>query len=429
MLHDKYILGGKLVGIGKIHTDGSEDYQELAKPVGNKIVSQGLDQLFLLNGTQSTEYTFGEQYTWVTLGFQGDYIPQQAMWADSGYYSWYYNGATHYVSTSPSRPTGVLEWVRYGTGTSSTRFDSTDLENPVSSFYHTKKTGWPLCGTRMVQYGTYRMHITHVSPAAEDNVSVSEIEWYTRYGTNGSGSNIPEDYLGDTYKMFSRIKLPSAYTLYKGEQLITTYELVLSFDCVEPTVLDSFFGLTDVDGNTLKGECFRTIYSSGSEFGFPYINDSGNGAHHKHNSYIPVMLSPRVSKFCNPEGTSYPAYKDSLHFFYSDATTQRNFPAQNAYDTNLLHDDTVARETITYADYVPGTFYRDVRVTVPHLCPNMSDLDNEYKDINYINMMGLAVRFGYYDSDNNWVPQAFRKYANRVLKLSFRTSFSTVDTV
>jgi hypothetical protein len=38
-------LGGRLVGIGVIHKDGSEDYKWLDKPIHNKIVSGGLDHL------------------------------------------------------------------------------------------------------------------------------------------------------------------------------------------------------------------------------------------------------------------------------------------------------------------------------------------------------------------------------------------------
>ena len=56
MIIDKNYLHGQVVGIGKIRRDGSEEFRMLYNPVGNKIVSGGLDDLLMCEGNPNTVY-------------------------------------------------------------------------------------------------------------------------------------------------------------------------------------------------------------------------------------------------------------------------------------------------------------------------------------------------------------------------------------
>lgn len=81
MIEQNNFLQGQLVGIGKIHTDGSEDFRWLEKPIKNRIVSGGIDHLLTLNGNQLTCYS--ERYNSET--------PIDCFWVGR-YYSSSYSG-------------------------------------------------------------------------------------------------------------------------------------------------------------------------------------------------------------------------------------------------------------------------------------------------------------------------------------------------
>ena len=44
-------LAGYLVGIGIHHKDGTETYKKLDKPIHNRIVKTGINQILMYNGT------------------------------------------------------------------------------------------------------------------------------------------------------------------------------------------------------------------------------------------------------------------------------------------------------------------------------------------------------------------------------------------
>ena len=62
IIKDETTLHGRLVGIGKVRKDGSEEFHWLEKPIHNKIVAQGLDYLFQQNGSDNVIATSSYEY-------------------------------------------------------------------------------------------------------------------------------------------------------------------------------------------------------------------------------------------------------------------------------------------------------------------------------------------------------------------------------
>jgi len=58
-------LEGYLVGYGIIHKDGTEEYHTLEKPVHNKIVKNGINQMLMYNWqTHGGYYEENNNYAW-----------------------------------------------------------------------------------------------------------------------------------------------------------------------------------------------------------------------------------------------------------------------------------------------------------------------------------------------------------------------------
>jgi hypothetical protein len=73
--------------------------------------------------------------------------------------------------------------------------------------------------------------------------------------------------------------------------------------------------------------------------------------------------------------------------------------------------------------YVAGSHELATNITLPQFWPNLS-ADTDYADIHYLNIAGLAVRFGH-TVDGVFVPQALRKLATQQWKIRFVTSIKT----
>ncbi len=438
IIKDEITLHGHLVGIGKIRKDGSEDFHWLEKPIHNKIVAQGLDYLFQQNGSDNV-LSYGS--------YDYPYVNASTMFAtNTANYQYAYNLSTGTYTI------GCLEYMAYGNGTGSTEFNMTDLVSRISDYSNSKKTGYPMCGTQEISYGHYKMRISHISAAAQEDTNVTEIGWYGRYGTQEMRNPT------NTFVMFSRVALDSPYELSTGEQLITTYELTLNFGNCDAVEDINFFGLTDVDGTTpLKAQVKRIIYKTANDDSY---NDMAEYGETKYNfptitrygkSVIADMRgfgsSDAGAKIAKPKilplnylksGSYYSGYWTELRPWFW--TADKDFPAQYSPDnvnTSTNCDTTSAAPQVIFQPYTAGNFYRDIVIVCGQLFPNNTPLEG-YTDIHYINFNGMAYRFGYYADEVNpetgetesvWHPQAIRKYGNKILKLKFRTTLATSDTI
>ena len=435
IIKDETTLHGRLVGIGKVRKDGSEEFRWLEKPIHNKIVAQGLDYLFQQNGSDNVISNASSQRAADNCS---------TMFATSTCYRGAGNTSTGTFTY------GCLEYMAYGNGTGPSEFNMTDLVSRLSSYSDTKKTGYPMCGTTEVSYGHYKMHITHMSTVAQTDTTVTEIGWYGRYGTNNPTSP------SNTYIMFSRVLLDTAYELSAGEQLITTYELILNFDHCDTIDDITFFGLNDIDGITpLHAQAKRIIYrvtdqqdyngmasTTEAKYNFPMITTYGKSVVAGFRSFgasdISYVVPPKMVPLNFLKlNNYYNQYWTELRPWFW--TADKDFPAQyspETVNTSTNCDTSSSAPQVIYQPYTAGNFYRDIAIIFGQLCPNNTPLEG-YTDIHYINFNGMAYRFGYYADEVNpetgltesvWHPQAIRKYGNKILKMKFRTSLATSDT-
>lgn len=399
MLNSRNFLHGKLVGIGKVHTDGSEDFRWLEKPIHNRIVSGGLDHLLSMNG--------------------GNEVADNSSNADSPklFYGRY--------SNSTGKRCGVLHFSAYGTSDAAGAFTDAELKNRTSNYTSSIKVNDYMTGTCVVSYGEIILRITHVHGAAAAATSVREIGWF--YDIVGAS---PED-----YRMFSRVVLDSPYELAAGEQLISTYELSISFGNKEAVSGPSFYGLLDRDGNPLQyesklcvGQHKNQMYYNG-RLSFPYFqtNNSSNpesfslGNEGAFASIYPMFCSYRG----NNHQLSYNATNTGAYPFLRTRLTGSQSGDMDRYEINNDNTSLPPAPLLDVRPYTPGTFYRDAILTVPKGWPNLSG--DSYIDINFLLFNGIGIAFGYWDNDT-WVRQYYRKYGNKYLRLSYRQQWATVDT-
>lgn len=373
---DTRTLSGYLVGIGKIHKDGSEDYQRI-KPIKNMIVKQGLNNWLRYNGNDS--------------------LLAPATAQTSEVWTW---------------PAKHIDYCLFGLSNDANDFATTiELSQlPNINPYNTKRTSWPYCGTRPYDNnGKYIVRISHVSPAVTNNYPVKEIGYYTKL-SNG------------TFKLFSRIALPFTFQLHAGDQLITTYELVINFPnsySETPTVQTT---LKDANGVDLDGIAKITIGHNGQKYNFPHIDDGG-----QYLIDFGVNSGYKTISMVAPIFTSASTDHTSLNYF--DAV--RNFPANGTPDTNdaagIKCDEGASRAIPTVSDYILDTFTRDITINCPTFWPKMTD-QTQYTDIYYLNFLCCAVKFGH-TVDGVFTPAAWRKYANHTARFVYKQAVITQESI
>lgn len=427
-------LEGFLVGIGKIHRDGSRSYRTLDRPIHNKIVSQGVDGLFKRWDTTAISNKNAALFSeaWLgeceNFGYGRTYNPWNEYTYSAGY---------SYTIPCP----GPLAICSYGTGGTATDYFTTlALENEVSVKYNqpyrpngNTNCNYPYQGTREITPGTLAMRISHISPAAGDATPVKEIGYWRGYRTGSNESGL------QAFSLFSRIVLPSVFELAAGERLITTYELRVVFADYSPTAGNFGAGILDTNGNMLQVLSRRTLYhttwnltgGTAHGWGFPYIDDSGwcKLSPNQQNSSYSLGVKPGV--------TGHPAYMGAVanianqgnggqnflnNITYS--TTDRDFPAWGSAETGSS-DYGTAYPVCTYSAPPAGQHYLDYAINLPQYWPNMT-ANTDYVDLHYLNVAGVAYRFGHYEGDT-WVPQALRKTATQQLRFVFRTAIVTPD--
>ena len=398
---DNKFLGGHLVGIGKVRTNGEVEYQELDKPIHNRITSVGLDHLFQFASSNHPNYS--------DAGSASQQSIPGVLWA----------GTNSDTSGSPTYyRAGALEYMSFGSGTAPTTFTDTTLQNGIGSYTNTKyyNTGskQSLNGTKVNSFGNFSFRISHQSAAVSETTTVNEIGWFGAWDTTSSYSN---------KVLFARVVLPSPITLNAGEYLITTYQLDESNSNTTATTGSDFFGLKDVNGNTLQYEQKLQRAYSGSNWNVtglsePYISDTGSGAYLSNKTlYYPP--------FCGL------ATSNSPFTFYFSTNSSTTFAADGSQDTSLYSfatsNSTYSFSIDTYNGVGSTNKYRDKIFVSGAYNPGMAGYPNNYQSIYFLFINGMGYRFGYYDN-GVWVPQAWRKAANEQVTFTFRTRYSTVDT-
>lgn len=409
MLNQKYSLEGFLVGIGKVRKDGSVEYRELEKPIHNQIVRTGLNLML----DDFSSYYYG-QSNWL-------HASTKSLWC------WYYSNDT----TGNPGNVGPLTFCSFGTDSTATNVETQTNLNALVERYFTKYlpavsgNNWPYWGTTEFTPGTMSMRVSHKSSAVSSTTNVNEIGYWGAKKANATWSS------GVTYRLFSRIVLPTAYTLEAGESLITTYQLNCSFGDYQ-TTSGNFFGLLDSEGNPLKYQSRRVMYHNGFYWGIPHISTIGLGVCCNNNTtwptpgswiQMPIGFTGTPAIF-HLEASNWVQTVNRIGY----SLTDKEIPAWGTAESGLT-DRTISgaadRDIGSTKDFVAGTNYREGNIVLPNFWPLMSN-PTDYVDIHYLNIAGVAYRFGY-DNGGTWVPQAWRKYGNQTVNMTFRTTLSTPD--
>jgi hypothetical protein len=386
IIQRKTLIGGHLVGIGKIKKDGSMEYHEV--DIHNMITKDGLNTFFKYNNSNSAVRELD------------------------------YSSAFRNIS-----PWFCLEYCAYGTGSDVNDFVNTTDLTSQQAIYNTTLTDWPYTGSRVAGTNQFKFRVSHQSTAAGSSVDIKELGWKKKVGTN-------------TYKLFSRVLLPSAYHLEAGEQLVTTYEVLLTFPLMNGLtyVQNSLF--TDSNGAALDLHLKQFAFiqdpfvATGlNRANIPYIDErrvfdysliGSNYTWNGENAAAPVLLGPYDKR---PAADTSKLYLDALYY-----STDSNIAFQSAVApyTSSNYDLGVAHTATQIQDYVDDTFHREIKVTVPAMWPKMSNAA-DYTDIYLINFRGLNIIFGHFDENQEFVKTPWRKQANTSYTLTFSHVFMTQD--
>ena len=377
LINNQNYLHGRLVGIGKIRKDGSREFRFLEKPINNMILRCGLNEFMTYNGSNSA-----------TL--------QPTYDAETG---------------------GVFDVVRYcgfGTGNQSNNFaDTNSLQIPSINPYSTREArDWPFNGLFCGNNGTddsYKIRLSHKSQAVTESIAVREIGYFKNYNSANH--------------LFSRIVLPSPFQLDAGDQLITTYELVVSFARTPINITNC--GLHDSSDNELGCQIAERYISSATSgyLIYPYNNTYG---------YTTAL------------GVSGRVYLHAPFEFYNfsqdhNTTAQGRFTLR--YTKNSFDFPNTSIPQFSWRSYSDGdkctnqsvnnvtdSFHRDIVVNAPAYWPEMTNITN-HMDIYAINWGALYVRFGHFDANMDFTPAPWRKLASRTAKFVFRQSIATQDSI
>ena len=414
MIERNTFLGGHLVGIGKKKANGEIIYQELDKPIHNRITSVGLDHMFQFAGPNHPSF---DLQTAGSTGFS--YVPF--------FYDYGGNSTVGYRS-------GFLRYVAFGSGTAQTTFDMTALQNGFGTYYDTlfyvENSNQNLNKTRVDSFGNYAHRKSHQSSVFSETTTVNEIGWFGSYGD--STSSIAD---GATPVLFARVVLPSPIVVEAGESLITTYELQeTQASSSDITHISNFCNMLDSNGNTLQADSriYRYVSVDSRNYGANPITSPCISYQGKDIENVPNYYAAGCAFV--PPFWYISAGSSSSITFYSTSST-KTIPNIGTYDSSSLSDFGTGTYTgveftasvLAYTGVGSTNKYRDRTFTFGAYCPSMSGQPDAYKDIYFIRINGTDYRFGY-DDNGTWIPQAWRKYANERYVFTMRTRYSTEDT-
>lgn len=432
IISDKIGLSGRLVGIGKIRKDGSKEFHWLEKPISNMMLSKGVDRLFKFNW--GSDFGMDSIYHY-RVGFWGsarrNFFENNTSW---------YNGSNNWQYTEEMA--GAVSFCSYGTDGTANDYLTTDALGAMVSQYDrlyrtstSRQNLYPFHGSRQLTPGVLDMRISHISPAAASSVAVREIGYWG--ASNRNGSNLIN------FGLTSRIVLPSPYYLNEGEQLLTTYEIRVTFDTLASH--SQFSLMTDPDGNLLEYKCRRNLvevignFGAGSgchAFDFPYIDEQGGGniwpsGKSASGSRPTDVLAGTTAQPWRWGGSTPAQYTSSMYVSANNVAyttdTTHDIPAWGTAESGLtiVQDSRHARASVR--PYVAGSHEIIYDLILPQFWPNLS-LNTDYADIAYLNVGGLAIKFGKMVNDV-FTPQVCRKLATKQWKLSFKTSIKTPNDV
>lgn len=406
MLKEDNFLGGYVVGIGKQRKDGSFEYRELEKPIHNRIVSQGIDNLLMYQGNDDCP---------TDARSIGEFLVM---------------GRTENSGANYGRG-GVILYSAVGDDNTPTQFTDTDLGNRTSDICHDMSNGNPYCGYRTVGERTVGYRVTHLHTILA-NGYVREVGWY-------------KDVQG-TYELFSRVVFDNAIEVDAGDVLWITYELDFTFPGKSVVTVP---GILDSEGNTLYAEVAstrkaKTATSSwtGQDNYCPFyvwneypVNGYVRGQTSRSSSGMPntTWWTPVWSwKMAWNDYSGYTEYARNYPFYVLSTGTPLDFTGN--VQSNPQAVMSVDQTNIQFRKILPytrGSFYRDAVITLGPSWPNLTT--EEYVDIAQIVLNGMSYKFGHYDTDPDtgdqvWVPQYYRKRSDKNVAITFRQSFHTADT-
>lgn len=381
LINNQNYLHGRLVGIGKIRKDGSREFRFLEKPINNMILRCGLNEFMTYNGSNTA----------VLNAFYG-------------------NTALF-----------VIDYCGFGTGGSANDFaNTTTLESSaITPYVDREYRGWPFNGL-YIESGTanyYKVRVSHKSPAVSESIAVRELGYFKNY------ANYYETPI-NSGKIFSRIVLPSPFQLDPGDQLVTTYELVIGI-ARDPIDLSNC-GLHDSSDVELDCQLAQCLFLNTVAIYGLYPNNSISSVSNRWSSsgdkqrgfqYAPYNFYDRMGGISGDQSYWDLRYTKSSFTFPTAQIPQMSYRGINA-------DKVTCQKT----DYTPDSFKRDVIVNVPAYWPEMSN-NTDHRDIYAINWGTLFVRFGHFDANMNFTPAPWRKLASRTAKFVFRQSIATVDSL
>ena len=383
LINNQNYLHGRLVGIGKIRKDGSSEFRFLEKPINNMILRCGLNEFMTYNGSNSAYLN-----------------------AQFGRTAWY-----------------VIDYCGFGTSNAPNDFATTEgLQSSAITPYVDREynRGWPFSGL-YIESGTatsYKIRVTHKSPAVSSSVAVREIGYFKNYGD--------ETFPVCSNKLFSRIVLPFTFQLDSGDSLVTTYEVVVGI--ARNVVNIQSCGLhdsSDVELGCQVAQCVSSGNTNNIYGAYPANNFSSlssrwaysNGGLGRGYQYAPYNFWDRSGSINGDKAQWDLRYTKSSFSFPTGQIPSMTY-------RQILSDKVTCQKT----DYTTDSFYRDVIVNVPAYWPEMSN-NTDYRDIYAINWGTLFVRFGHFDASMNFTPAPWRKLASRTAKFVFRQSIATQDSI
>lgn len=421
VIEQNTVIGGEIVGIGKIRADGSEEFTWMKNPIHNQITTKGIDNLLMWTGSSVTPSTgIGNEISSL-------YLPCQSFNTDS------YNTNVYDSRDTSVTRTGVLYYSAYGDGRGNIDPETaTDLINKISNYSTTFRRGNYFNGSNCVSTsGNHQLQFrcTHTYPAATEHQNVNEIGFYHKVEPSGN------------YTLFSRVQLDNTYELEIGESLIITYQLNVKYPN-QPRHIDDFFGLLDTNGNTLQANETTCIKAGGLNWESSY---KGNCVYYWKNrgDGLAPFSFPIINNYY-PWGLPSYAYKyyttHDGHIQYgwrpvwglknetelrcimipNDVTNLEMMNTAGPALANTKYQESVI--TTQILPYTPGAKYRDYVLILQPGYPNLNSGEN-YVDFNVLVFNGIAYRFGYYDN-GTWVPQKLRKTGDQLYKLTYRMSYT-----
>ena len=432
-------LAGYITGYGIIHRDGTVTEKHFDKPIHNKIVKTGINQLLRYNGNNSGGKVFAETMNSNYWENQRAFYPLFRGKID-----------THY---------GCLHFCQLGTNNEPTNFFDTDLKQPFGDKVTTVKgkSTIPYTYTNVDTPYQYTIWITHTFSAFSETKEIGEIGYFGRYQPD------PNDNTTIVYPLFSRISLSEKITVNEGEEFYCTYKLVITVDDTAKPI-DNFMNIPGQKAlmkycpycpttGTISTICgYEDVYTNWNfvkkQVPFPCIDYVGNQYYphpggcasddrlHKYRAFLFPQVYYRYKETYNNSNVNCLGNGQE---FIQISTTNRNFRSPSEFNANGGYRYSIQSDymnllwynengTHQFVDYDPNTNYRDIKLIVPKFNPNLDTINKQSITFYNIYCRGYDYRLGYYDENMVWHPQPMTKWVNEQWEFTCRTTITTEDT-